>query len=271
MKTPFYLKEIILRKQKEVENLIALTQGNPDHILNQILKQTQTPNKRFAKALQRADGQLAIIAEIKRASPSIGEISPHLDPVKLALSYVQGEASALSVLTDFEGFGGSLKDLQDITSKIPHIPILRKDFIFHPLQMAEAVLVGASAILLIVSVVGNHLKSLIREATRLGLETLVEVHNLEELEIAIAANCPIIGINHRNLSTFKVDLSLSKILRPLIPSSIITVAESGIHTSSLAVEMQELGYNAVLIGEALVRSKDPITFISQIKESCHES
>jgi len=218
---------------------------------------------------------LAIIGEIKRRSPSAGIIQEIPNPVELALKYCEGGISAISVLTDQEGFGGSLEDLRRISLEVeklhPHIPILRKDFILHPLQLAEAVYAGASAVLLIVGVLGDDLKTLVNEANQLGLETLTEVHSLEELELALEANCPIIGINHRNLTNFTTDLSLSETLFPRIPPQVISIAESGISDPSQAREMKALGFDAILVGEALVRSQNRPLFIEQMRGAANES
>lgn len=272
MKRQNFLAEIIRRKQEEVARLIGLTEKDPHHILSKILRETRSPSAKFSTALKAPS--LSVIGEIKRASPSIGAISAIEDPVALALEYCSGGVSALSVLTDQEGFGGSLEDLRQVSlevgKKYPHIPILRKDFILHPIQLAEAVYAGASAALLIVGVVGNELKTLLNEATRLGLETLTEVHNLEELKLALEANCPIIGVNHRNLTDFSIDLTLSQTLIPFLSSPILSVAESGIKGALEARRMDALGFDAVLVGESLVRSNDRVSLIAQMKGEVNE-
>ncbi|NGX37067.1 MAG: Indole-3-glycerol phosphate synthase [Chlamydiae bacterium] len=273
MKTTNYLDEIIKRKKEEVKQLVELTKSNPNHVLNKILDQNRAPSTKFARALRGST--LAVIGEIKRSSPSAGVIQEIADPVELALEYCRGGVSTISVLTDKEGFGGSLDDLCQISLELgkeySHIPILRKDFILHPLQLAEAVYAGASAVLLIVGVLGNDLKTFVDEATQLGLETLTEVHSLEELELALKANCPIIGVNHRNLKNFTIDLTLSETLAPIIPAYVISVAESGIQEPSQARKMDALGYDAVLVGQALVRSKNPSLLIAQMKGEPNES
>lgn len=273
MKTTNYLDRIILQKQREVEQLQHETAVDPSHPLNLVLKQTYSQSKCFSAALKQSE--LAVIAEIKRKSPSVGEIRPIEDPVKLALKYCQGGASAISVLTDFIHFGGTLSDLRNVSQKLvlqhPKVAILRKDFIIHPLQLAEAVISGANAVLLIVHVVGKNLKFLMQESTRLGLEVLTEVHNQQELEIALEAGAPIIGINHRNLTTFEMDLSISEVLKPLIPSNVITVAESGIHQPEQAERMRSLGFDAILVGESLVRSNDAAQSIKLMKGEKRES
>lgn len=263
MKPTNHLDAILKQKQIEVDVLLHATAGDEKHPLNQILSQSYAAGSHFSKALKQPS--LAVIAEVKRRSPTLGEIRQIEDPVKLALEYCRGGASAISVLTDAEGFGGSLTDLSQVAESVrlhyPDVAILRKDFIIHPLQLAEAVSAGAHAILLIACALGSKLKPLLQEAYRLGLEVLTEVHDLADLELAIGAEAPIIGINHRNLTTFKIDFTTSTTLRPLIPRGTIIVAESGIHTPLQALQMHDLGYSAILVGEALVRAKDPAALI----------
>lgn len=273
MQTADYLNKILSYKRQEVDRLIQEMDMNPSHPFNQILNQRHTPGILFSTALK--GNSLAVIGEVKRRSPSRGDIGQIADPQELALKYCQGGASAISVLTDVQSFGGSLSDLTHVARAIrieyPQVAILRKDFIIHPIQLAEATHAGANAVLLIVHAIGKQLESLIQEARRLGLEVLTEVHNLDELELALEAQAPIIGINHRNLTTFEIDLSISEKLRPLIPPHIITVAESGIHEPMQAKRMRELGFDAILVGEALVRSKDPSKLIKMMKEEEDES
>ncbi len=273
MKTTSYLDKLIDNKKQEIQRLIHEAEANPSHYLNKVLSHKYSPSKRFSSALKKEN--LSIIAEIKRKSPSLGNIRSIDNSVELALKYCQGGASAISVLTDFQGFGGSLFDMNEVSRelklKYSNISVLRKDFIFHPLQLAEAVFFGADAVLLIVRVVEKNLSFLIKEAENLGLEVLTEVHNLNELELALEAEASIIGINHRNLSTFDIDLSISRTLKPLIPSHIVTVAESGIHTPEQALQMKELGFDAILVGEALVRSQDPLHLIQLMLGAENES
>jgi anthranilate phosphoribosyltransferase len=267
-----YLDQILLEKKKEVEQLISITHANPKHPLNKILNQQHILKKSFSNSLKSQ--KFAVIGEIKRASPTRGKIQDIPDPISLAIKYCQGGASAISILTDSKSFGGTLKDLSQVSKELaihyPSVPTLRKDFIIHPLQLAEAVLAKTSAVLLIVRILGKEVKILLEEATRLGLEAVIEVHDLNELEIALAAGASIIGINHRNLTTFEIDLTLSEHLRPLIPSHVITIAESGIHTSEQAKHMQDLGYDAILVGEALVRLENPSSLIQCMKEGKDE-
>lgn len=273
MKSANYLDKIIIHKKQEVERLMNETKIDPEHHLNKILNQIHKPCAHFSAALKGPN--LAIIGEVKRRSPTCGEIERINDPAELALKYCQGGASAISVLTDAKSFGGSLLDMSQVTHALdlqyPNVSVLRKDFILHPLQLAEAVSAGANAVLLIVHTVGKNLTFLLQEARRLGLEVLTEVHDLADLELALEAEAPIIGINHRNLTTFEIDLSISAILRPLIPPHIITVAESGIHQPMQAKQMRELGFDAILVGEALVRSKDPSKLIKLMRGENDES
>ncbi len=251
-----YLDKILHEKKQEVARLIK----------TQIPAESRAPRCRFSDALKGPG--LAVIGEVKRRSPTLGEIRAIEDPLELALTYCQGGASAISVLTDSQGFGGSLEDLSrvaGIRAKYPKAALLRKDFIIHPVQLSEAVLAGADAVLLIAHAIGKDLKNLLQEARRLGLEVLTEVHDFTDLELALEAEAPIIGINHRNLATFEIDLAISEKLIPLIPKGVITVAESGIHEPQQARHMRALGFDAILVGEALVRSSDPAKLIKQMK------
>ncbi|AAP05306.1 indole-3-glycerol phosphate synthase [Chlamydia caviae GPIC] len=273
MQLAHHLTNIIAYKKQEVERLKEEVSSQKNHYLSQILKQNHLQKEQFATALKEPG--LSIIGEIKRQSPTRGKIRSIDSPADLALKYCCGGASAISVLTDTQGFGGSFLDMQQVNQKLQsqysHVSVLRKDFILHPLQLAEAIFFGAHAVLLIVSVVGENLKFLIQEAQRLGLEVLTEIHDLSELELALEAEAPIIGVNHRNLQTFEIDLNLSEILKPFIPPQIITVAESGIHHPTQAKRMRELGFDAILVGEALVSSKDPSLLIKQMKGEENES
>jgi anthranilate phosphoribosyltransferase len=263
-----YLDKILVDKRIEVEKLITETNNKPDHPLNKLLKEGRPCKNLFSKALKGST--LSVIAEVKRHSPSLGSIKEIKDPVDLALRYCKGGASAISVLTDEKAFKGSLEDLENVSKALiktyPHVSTLRKDFIIHPLQLAQAALAGASAVLLIAYVLKKELSFFIKEAKRLGLETLTEIHDLQDLHYALDANAPIIGINHRNLRTFEIDLTLSKKLKPLLPSRAITVAESGIHTPEQAHQMLSLGYDAILVGEALVRCDNPTKLLSSMKQ-----
>ncbi|MGD1043809.1 MAG: indole-3-glycerol phosphate synthase TrpC [Bacteroidota bacterium] len=214
---------------------------------------------RQCHSLQRAlDGKdIAIIAEMKKASPSKNIIREDFNPLDIAREYVGGGASALSVLTDKKYFQGDIHFIEDIRSSVP-IPILRKDFIIDSYQLAEAKAFGADAVLLIVATLKpERLRDLFKEAVALGLECLVEVHTLRELNIINFAPARIIGINNRNLSNFTVDISTTIRVASRIPKDIIVVSESGITSRADIDQLKAHGIHAVLVGESLMRAKHP--------------
>lgn len=215
------------------------------------------------KSLKEAICHKAIIGEIKRASPSVGSIAKIEDPAQKAIDYMQSPVKAISVLTD-EAFSGSLEDLKAV-SAISTVPILCKDFFVRPEQIAEAAKAGADAILLIVAALKQETKTMIQAARLFGLEALVEVHNEHELTIALEAGAEIIGVNQRDLSDFTMHPSRFQELVDKIPQDKIKVAESGIRSFKQACDLFEMGYDAVLIGEALSRLEDPKLFF----EGCH--
>lgn len=212
----------------------------------------------FRAALSRPG--VALIAECKKASPSKGLLVNHYDPLKLAQSYIRAGAAAISILTDGRHFQGSLEHLRDVRQNVPGrvaVPLLRKDFIFHPYQVYEARMAGADAILLIAAVLGdNDLRTLLELTHTLKMNALIEVHNEAELKRVLPLQPPIIGVNNRNLQTFEVDFGNTARLRQRIPAGTLVVAESGLKTAADVRQMAEIGVNAVLIGEALVKSKD---------------
>ncbi len=203
--------------------------------------------------------KVKLIAEVKKASPSRGLIRRDFDPVKIALIYAEHGAAAISVLTESKYFQGSLDYLQSIKFGLGtrRLPLIRKDFIFHPYQVYEARAYGADSLLLIASLFDTFsLKDLLGFARRLCMDCLVEVHDEADLQKAIDCGAGIIGINNRDLRTFKVDMAVTRRLRPLIPADRLVVSESGIQSARDIAEMQELKVNAVLIGEALMASPD---------------
>jgi indole-3-glycerol phosphate synthase len=211
----------------------------------------------FRSALDRGPGRLGVIAEVKKASPSAGLIDPEFDPVRQAGRYLAGGASCLSILTDERFFQGSLSDLSRI-SKISAAPLLRKDFTIHKIQIHEAVVSGADAILLIVAALDDAtLRRLYDEAKSLQLDVLVEVHDLPEMDRALELGADLIGINNRNLKTFEVDLATTEQLAEELPDDVLLVSESGIKSLEDAQRVLNAGANAVLIGEALMRAHDP--------------
>lgn len=211
--------------------------------------------KDFAAALKGDDVRL--IAEVKQASPSRGVLRTDLDPVKLARTYAQNGAAAISVLTEERYFGGSLEHLAAIGEAMDNIPLLRKDFIFDPYQVHESRAYGAAALLLIVAILSDsELSELLSLSHELGMKCLVEVHNQAELEQAIMSGAQIIGINNRDLKTFAVDLETTRRLRPLIPEDRIVVSESGIKDRGDVQKLRQWGVDAMLVGEALVTAGD---------------
>jgi len=217
------------------------------------------PSRAFERALR---GQrLAVIAEIKRRSPSAGVIASIPDPAPLARLYAAGGAAAVSVLTDPDHFGGSLADLDAVVRAV-RLPVLRKDFLLDPLQLAEAAVAGATAALLIVAALGARTAEMLAACERLGLEALVEAHDEGEIEQALAAGARVVGVNSRNLRTFEVDLGVAARLRREIPPGVVAVAESGIRSPADARWMRDAGYDAVLVGGALVANVDPAGLVA---------
>lgn len=209
----------------------------------------------FANALSRPD-QINIIAEIKRASPSKGVISANVDAATTARRYQAGGAAAISVLTEPDYFEGSIADLLAATKTVD-IPVLRKDFIVDEYQLIEAAAAGASAILLIAAALEkSELLDLREQAEEMGLDCLVEVHDAAELETATATGASIIGVNNRDLNTLEVTLDTSRRLAGSKPNGCIFVAESGIKTRGEIEELRSLGYDAFLLGEALMRDSN---------------
>ena len=199
--------------------------------------------------------QIALIAEIKRATPSRGPLDLGLDPGELALSYEAAGAAALSVLTEPHYFKGSLDDLA--AARAVSIPVLRKDFTLESFQIVEARATGADSVLLIVRVVGDDLVRLLGDARDLGMEPLVEVFSEDDLERALAAGASLVGVNHRDLETFEVDPQRTLKLVPSIPREVTVVAASGVSSRAEVVELAEAGVHAVLVGQSLVTAADP--------------
>jgi indole-3-glycerol phosphate synthase len=214
------------------------------------------PGRRdFAGAL--ISRQPAVIAEIKRASPSKGILAQEFDPPVLARAYEQGGAAALSVLTDEKHFQGNLSHLESARSAV-RIPVLRKDFTIDPYHVHQAAAHGADAILLIAAILSEREMRDFRElAERYRMAALVEVHDEEELKPAVASGARILGVNNRDLRTFRVDLGVSFRLADKIPGGVIKVAESGINTADDVRQLHAAGYNSFLVGEHLMKSGDP--------------
>lgn len=213
------------------------------------------PPADFGAAL-RGDG-IAVIAEIKKASPSKGIIREDFDPERIAASYSENGASALSVLTDQAYFQGH-DDYLTSARRIAELPVLRKDFTIDPYQIYEARVIGADAILLIVGLMdGQQLEDLIGLSGELGMAALVEVHDDGELRQSLASTADLIGINNRDLRTFEITLETTFALHPAIPDGVTVVSESGINSSDDVERLAEAGIDAVLVGEAMMRAPDP--------------
>lgn len=216
------------------------------------------PTRGFAGALasRSAGGRLAVIAEVKRRSPSKGDLDPLLDPATVAADYADGGASCLSVLTDGAHFGGSPDDLRQARAAVA-LPVLRKDFTVCPADVADARLMGADAVLLIVAALGEReLVELLGLAGELAIDPLVEVHDERELDRALGAGATLVGVNQRDLVTFEVDHARAERLAARIPTGVVAVAESGVGGPADAKRVADAGYDAVLVGESLVRAPD---------------
>lgn len=245
------LAEIIAAKRLEVQALLP----RAGHLRAAALQRNEF--RGFRAALDRGPERLGVIAEVKKASPSAGLIDPDFDPVRQAKRYLEGGACCLSILTDGKYFQGSPADLGKISEFSP-APLLRKDFTIHELQIHEAVVAGADAILLIVAALDDSsLARLYAEAKSFQLDVLVEVHDLAEMERAIELGADLIGINNRNLKTFAIDLATTELLADEVPDEVLLVSESGIRTLEDAYRVLEAGANAVLIGESLMRAFNP--------------
>jgi indole-3-glycerol phosphate synthase len=252
-KTETFLDQIVLDKRDE---LAAAKTAVPLSELQSRLTGTPFPRP-FIDCL--AGTNISLIAEVKKASPSKGLLRANFDPVDLAQQYASAGASAISVLTDAKHFQGSLEHLESIRETLPEgPPLLRKDFIFDEYQVYEARAHGADALLLIVAMLEQPLlDALMARTQELGMTALVEVHNEGEMGRVGAAGAKLIGVNNRDLRTFDVDLATTERLTPLAPPGATIVAESGIHTRDDIRRLKGAGVNAVLIGEALVTSRNP--------------
>ncbi len=247
------LDEIVAAKRRE------LVRSQAELPLPELEKRIlqQAPALDFDRAL-RGDG-VRVIAEVKKASPSKGLLCPNFDPVRLAKTYADSGASAISVLTEANYFQGSLRHLADIKeiSGLEGIPLLRKDFLFDVYQIYESRAFGADAVLLITAILTDkELQNFLSLAHELEMQCLIEVHNHPELERALQSGAKIIGINNRNLHTFDVDITTTERLCPLIPRDRIIVSESGIRERKDVQRLRQWGVDAVLVGEVLVTASD---------------
>ena len=228
------------------------------HLSDQLDAAAARPPRDFVGALRsgRADRGMAVISEIKRRSPSRGDLDPALDPATVAAEYEAGGASCLSVLTDEDFFGGSRADLEAARAACS-LPVLRKDFTVGPLDVCDARLMGADAVLLIVAALDDdELTALLFLARDLDLAALVEVHDERELDRALAVGADLIGVNQRDLRTFEVDRARALRMGERMPDHVVAVAESGIRDAADVERLASVGYTAVLVGETLVLSDD---------------
>lgn len=255
-----FLEKILTKKQVEV---LERKEEVPLNSLIKALDQQSYPARCFKTSINQPT--ISIIAEIKKASPSKGLLCPDFNPESLAQAYESAGAAAISVLTDEEFFQGSLTYLALVKAKTAKVPVLRKEFIIDEYQIVEAKVNGADAVLLIVAALEpRQLQEYIYRSNELGMATLVEVHDHEELEIALDAGASIIGINNRDLRSFTTDLNTTFKLLESIPKGITVVSESGIKDRQDIIRLENAGVQAVLVGESLVTAADPQTKISSL-------
>ena len=253
--TPDILKKILQRKQQEIAER---SKRLPINLLQQLAENAE-PVRGFVEAIERklAAGQSAVIAEVKKASPSKGVLREDFRPAEIALSYENGGAACLSVLTDQDFFQGHEDYLKQARTAC-QLPVIRKDFIIDPYQVFEARAIGADCILLIVAALDDdQLEQLSQLAILLDMDVLVEVHNEEELHRALVLNLPLIGINNRDLHTFETSLETTIKLLNFIPDETIVITESGILGKEDVTFMREHGVNGFLVGEAFMRADEP--------------
>lgn len=246
-------REVASRDTRSVPELIEATK-------------TISRSRGFAKRLiDDSKNALAVIAEIKRRSPSRGLLSTELEPKVIAEQYEHAGASCISVLTDSEFFGGSVADLKSARGAVD-LPVLRKDFTVSLNDICDAKLMGADCVLLIVAALKKtELAEFHNFASELGLDVLVEVHDEPELNLALEIGAKMIGVNQRNLKTFEVDHQRAVNIARKIPSSVVRVAESGVRTREDAIRLRDAGYHAILVGESLVTSKNIATTLNDLR------
>ncbi|PWA12367.1 indole-3-glycerol phosphate synthase TrpC [Pueribacillus theae] len=249
------LDRILASKKEEVANMVVPP------------KEETVKRSSFVDALKNPNRSLALIAEIKRASPSKGIINDNIDPVEVALSYEKAGADAISVLTDTPFFKGTIEDLIKVKQSVS-IPILRKDFIIDKRQIDESAAIGADAILLIVKALGpEKTYHFYQYAAECGLDCLVEVHEEAELKQLVDVFVPkVIGVNNRNLSTFHTSLDMTDSIAKLVPKDTVFISESGIHSSEDIERVKRQGAKGVLVGEALMKAETPEIGIRQLFE-----
>ena len=260
------LTEIMAHKRAEIAPLVRPVPLEELARLNAALP----PPPAFAPALRRPDGRLAVIAEIKRRSPSAGAIKEEISALTQARRYQAAGADALSILTDQKYFGSQLSDLREVTAHFANTatprPCIRKDFMVHPIQVLQAREAGASAILIIVRALADaDISTLFAAANAAGLDSLFEIHTEAELGRALRHGAKIIGVNNRDLAIFKTDIGLSERLIPLFPKNITAISESGFSTEADAARARACGAHALLVGESLMRADNPTALIEDFR------
>jgi indole-3-glycerol phosphate synthase len=256
---PDLLRRLVAEARAEVESRrSAMPAGHLERLAAAL------PPPRDLRSALRGD-RLAVIAEMKARTPLMGRLSDDYAPGRLAAVYAAAGASALSVLCQETSFGGRPEHLAEARAAAD-LPVMRKDFVVDEHQVLEARAYGADAVLLIVAAMEpDRLRALLALTRDMGMEALVEVHSEAEVEAALAAGARVVGVNHRDLATFEVDVSLTERLRPCVPASVVYVAESGIHTAADAARMRAAGADAILVGEALMRSPDPAAKLGELR------
>ncbi len=255
-----FLEEAVLASKREAEERMRLVSAS--ELESSVARSEAAPC--FRAAISRGARGVRIIAEVKKMSPSAGAIRPEASAFELAREYQRGGADAISVLTSCHHFGGDLSDIEAAAGA--GLPVLRKDFIVEPYQVLEARARGASAVLLITeALTARELVRLLDLAGELGMDALVECHGPAGLERALDAGAGVIGINNRDLETLEVDPNTTGRMLPLVPDGVVVVSESGIRTAADVRSMEQLGVDALLIGEALMRAENPAERLRQLK------
>jgi indole-3-glycerol phosphate synthase len=251
-----FLEEIVGRKRLRVEAAKLIT--SPDQMSDAAFAARNRASPNALRERLSGDERIKIIAEFKRRSPSKGIIRSDVDPSEIARCYAAGGAVGISVLTEEDYFGGSLEDLKSVKAAVD-LPVLRKDFVFDSYQVYQAAAAGADAILLIAAALDDQSLFRLRELAEddLGIDALVEVHNEEEMQRGADCGATLIGVNNRDLRTFKVSLEVSITLAALAPADVVMISESGLRTPADLRRLGEVGYRGFLIGESLMRAQSP--------------
>ncbi|MSZ23673.1 MAG: indole-3-glycerol phosphate synthase TrpC [Actinobacteria bacterium] len=252
----------------EAHREVAARDDRPfDELVERAMSVAPARGFRAAVETVAASGEIAVISEIKRRSPSKGDLAPGLDPIELARQYERGGAACLSVLTDVDFFGGSIEDLVAARAACT-LPVLRKDFTVSARDVCDARIMGADCVLLIAAALDQaELESFLKLSRAIGFDALVEIHDEAELDRAVAAGADLIGVNQRDLVTFAVDTDRAVRMAPQMPEGVVRVAESGITGPADAAVLAGAGYHAVLVGEHLVTSGDPEGGVSALRSA----